>query len=146
VTARVSELWIHPIKSCRGIAVAQARVEPRGFADDRRFMLVDDSGQFITQREEHRLALVEIVLDGEHLRLSAPDQPPAGVPRALSDGERVRVQVWRSECEALVGPREMPLVFVIRASVSARTCRTTRCAEPSTRVGHRRTQDGYPFC
>lgn len=103
--ARVSEIWIHPIKSCRGIPVEHARLERRGLADDRRYMLVDPSGRFVTQREEHRLALVAVTLQPDTLELAAPDLPTLAVPRRPARGERTTVSVWRSECDALVEPQ-----------------------------------------
>lgn len=65
----ISQLWIYPIKSCRGIRVNRAEVTPRGFALDRIFMVVDSNGKFISQRSHPTLALVEVSLseqqDGE---------------------------------------------------------------------------------
>ncbi|MGW8370532.1 MAG: MOSC N-terminal beta barrel domain-containing protein, partial [Gammaproteobacteria bacterium] len=47
---RVSRIFVYPIKSCRGIEVSSAAVRTRGFANDRRYMLVDARGRFLTQR------------------------------------------------------------------------------------------------
>jgi hypothetical protein len=52
----VTELYIYPIKSLAGIAVQTAKAEEMGFENDRRWMLVDEENQFITQREHPKLS------------------------------------------------------------------------------------------
>jgi uncharacterized protein len=47
----IKELYIYPIKSLAGISVQSAKAEEMGFENDRRWMLVDDQNQFITQRK-----------------------------------------------------------------------------------------------
>ena len=58
----ISQLWIYPIKSCKGIRVSKAEVTPRGFALDRIFMVVDSKGKFVSQRTHSTLALVEVAI------------------------------------------------------------------------------------
>lgn len=48
---QLSALHIHPIKSCAALSPASIRVEPRGAVDDRRWMLVDPEGRFVTGRQ-----------------------------------------------------------------------------------------------
>lgn len=67
----------------------------RGFAADRRWMLVDERGNFVTQRELAQLALVHTELDGAQLRLTAPRQPELCVPLAYETGEAREVQIWQ---------------------------------------------------
>lgn len=69
---QVSELWIYPIKSCRGIPVERFELDDRGPVRDRRFMLVDSSNEFITARTHHRLVLVSVEIDGDELVVEAP--------------------------------------------------------------------------
>ncbi|MBC7847875.1 MAG: MOSC domain-containing protein [Flavobacterium sp.] len=52
----VTELYIYPIKSLAGIAIQTAKAEEMGFENDRRWMLVDEENQFITQREHPNLS------------------------------------------------------------------------------------------
>src|SRR5258706_5909141 len=98
---RISALWIFPVKSMRGIAVDEAEVGDRGFVGDRRFMLVDGSGRFLSQRTQPRMALIDAALDGNTLRLSAPGLPPVEVPRRPRAGAARRVQVWRDTVDAI---------------------------------------------
>jgi uncharacterized protein YcbX len=91
---RVSAIVVFPVKSCRGIAMTSARVEKRGLALDRRWMIADELGRFVTQREEPRLCLVDVAIDGDRLRLSADGCGEVVLPVTTEEGTRVEVDVW----------------------------------------------------
>jgi len=97
----VSALHIYPVKGLKGIAVDAARVTERGLAHDRRFMLVDGAGEFLSQRALPRMATVWTEIDRGELVLSAPDLDPVSLPLEPAGGEALRVRVWRSVCDAL---------------------------------------------
>jgi len=102
---RVAELNVYPVKACRGMRVSSARVVERGFAGDRRWMIVDAEGMFVTQRTERRLALVSAVLgDGEELELSAPGAGEIRLPATYDAGARRKVQVWSHVGAAVAHP------------------------------------------
>ena len=67
----LSSLHCYPIKSARGHELERARVTPLGLADDRRFMVSDLTGRFLSQRERPRLALLAPELTSDHLSLRA---------------------------------------------------------------------------
>ena len=69
----LSSLIYYPIKACRGFEVDSSHVERMGLAHDRRMMVVTDEGEFLTQREYPRLALVTPQRKDCTLTLSAPD-------------------------------------------------------------------------
>jgi uncharacterized protein YcbX len=92
--ATITALHVYPVKSCRGIALASARIDPAGLAGDRHWMLVRPSGRFVTQRELPRLALIGTVLDAVSLTLSAPGMAPLAVLRD-SGGDARAVTVWK---------------------------------------------------
>src|SRR5512139_2480260 len=102
----VSGLTIYPVKSCRGIAVKSATVEPRGLKFDRRWMVVDDSGRFLTQREHPRLSLVGVELAGGNLMLEAPGMPPLNIPVVLTEDPFIQVQIWNDAVEAMTSDRD----------------------------------------
>lgn len=58
----IERLFIYPVKGLRGVAVERARITPFGLAGDRRYMLVDASGRFISQRRFPILARFEVDL------------------------------------------------------------------------------------
>jgi uncharacterized protein len=72
MSVAVSGLWIYPIKSCRGIPVDQFTLDDRGPELDRRWMLVDSDGHFMTQREHPRMALIDVALDAGDVLVSGP--------------------------------------------------------------------------
>jgi len=48
---------IYPVKSLAGVSQVKARVLPKGLENDRRWMLVDENGVFMTQRVHTKMAL-----------------------------------------------------------------------------------------
>jgi hypothetical protein len=94
MTATLTDLHVYPIKSCRGIALASARLAPTGLADDRHWMLVRPNGRFITQRQHPRMALIATQVDAGSLTLSAPGLATIAVPREVG-GESRAVTVWK---------------------------------------------------
>lgn len=70
---KVKEVWVYPIKGCRGILMtSEWPVTARGFALDRNWMVVrEDTGRFISQRELPKLCLVETALSSESLIVTA---------------------------------------------------------------------------
>jgi uncharacterized protein YcbX len=97
----VSEVNIYPIKSCGGISLTSAQLEPRGFQYDRRWMLVDDDGIFLTQREYPRMALISVQLHADHLRTEAPGMPSLDIPLRQNAKEHVLVEVWGDKVQAV---------------------------------------------
>lgn len=96
---RVTSLHYYPIKGCRGHSVASAAVDALGFVGDRRFMLVDVTGRFISQREEPLLATIEPELDGSRLTVRAPHQKALAIETDPS-GAVLDVTVWESAFRA----------------------------------------------
>lgn len=92
-------LHVYPVKSCRGIALAEALVTETGLEHDREWMVVTPGGRFLTQRELPRLALIGTRLEHGALWLSAPDAAPLEVPLGHA-GTPVEVVVWRDRCAA----------------------------------------------
>ena len=89
----VDTLYLHPVKSCAGIAVLRAPLLETGLDLDRAWMLVDPQGEFVTQRELPRLALVQPTLRQDDLMLRAPGMLALHV--ALDRVESAaQVRVW----------------------------------------------------
>ncbi len=86
------------------MALRSARLASTGLEfdgiGDREWVIVDDHGEFLSQRELPRMALVETALAGSCLRLSAPGMLKLEVPFA-SEGDVVRIQVWDDEIDAV---------------------------------------------
>lgn len=97
----ISELNIYPVKSLQGITLQQAELTEQGIKWDRFWMIVNEDGQFATQRHLAQMAQIQTEISDEHLILSHPDHEPLLVPLSYK-GEQVRqATVWKSDCKVL---------------------------------------------
>lgn len=93
----LASIHTYPVKSCRGIQHRTAQLTRAGLAHDREWMFVSGAGRFITQREEPRLAQVEVALRDGTLLLSSAGAGEVAVPVDF-DGPRSSVAVWGDRC------------------------------------------------
>jgi uncharacterized protein YcbX len=95
---QLAGLFLYPVKSLGGCAVASAEVDRFGLVGDRRFLVVDPEGRFLTQRTLPRMALVGTRLEAGRLTLSAPGRPDLAVSRAPDPAAPLRrVSVWKHD-------------------------------------------------
>jgi uncharacterized protein YcbX len=118
----ITALNIYPVKSCRGIPLTQARITATGFEHDREWLVVRPDGQFMTQREQPRLALVETSLTEDRLVLRRPEGPELSVPLA-GTGAEVEVTCWRDRCAAFDAGDEAAEWFTAHLGKPARLVR-----------------------
>ncbi len=98
-------LYVYPVKSARGIELAEGVLSSRGLLHDRRFMVVDGEGQFLTQREQPLLARLGTAFEGDALALHWQGLGTLQVPLTPKRGAVRRVRVWRDDVDALdLGP------------------------------------------
>ncbi len=93
----LASIHSYPVKSCRGIGHQSALLTSAGLEHDREWMFVAADGRFITQRDEPRLARVDVALGDGALHLSADAAGGVAVPFDLS-GLRSSVAVWGDHC------------------------------------------------
>jgi uncharacterized protein len=98
--ATIAALYVYPVKSCRGISVDSARIADTGFEHDREWLIVNGDGEFMTQREEPRLALIEVSLNPDDLELRTPDMNALRIPYG-STGNQVAVYCFKDLCAAI---------------------------------------------
>ncbi|MEZ4327729.1 MAG: MOSC domain-containing protein [Polyangiales bacterium] len=99
---RVTGLFVYPIKSCGGVRLEQAEVTRAGLRHDRRIMVVDGTGRFLSQRTHPRLGRVSTRLEDDGVWAEAPEGR-VWVPFALDQSAtRATVTVWNDTCEGLV--------------------------------------------
>jgi uncharacterized protein len=98
---RLTEIHIYPVKSLAGIALQRSSLDAMGLHHDRRWMVVDPAGRFLTQRDHPQMALIQPRLLKGELTLSRVGMPDHRVPPAGGDKRRVRVVVWRDRLEAV---------------------------------------------
>ncbi len=147
----ISELWIYPVKSCRGISLDSAEVLPRGLAFDRRFMLIDSEGKFLSQRTLPAMARLRTRLEADNLIISTDGAPDLGLPLAGGSGPEVSATVWEDTCQSIDQGDDAAQWF---SGALGTDCRlvfmpdsTTRTVDqdfgrPSDSVGF---ADGYPI-
>jgi uncharacterized protein YcbX len=150
---QISELYIYPIKSLAGISVTEALVTPTGFEHDRRWMLVDESNMFISQREAPQMARMKVTIEdyglkitykGDHLSIpfDTPSSPLGG---------RGAVTIWDDTCIAEYVSKEADEWFSTMLEIN---CRLVFLPDDTKRVVDQRYApqdaitsfaDAYPF-
>ena len=98
-TGVIASLWIHPIKSCAAVSVAVAEADSRGLVGDRRWMWVDEDGQFLSQRTHPELARIRAEVRGESLRLAADGAPDLWVHPPGPEVPLRTLAIWGHDCQ-----------------------------------------------
>jgi len=150
---QVASLHLYPVKSLRGLSVPSAEVDALGLIGDRRFLVVDPAGQFLTQRSHPRMALIATTLVGRVLGLQAPGVGSVEVALAPDPAAALlKVRIWEysdlaaEDCGA--EPARLLSAFLdtpcLLARVGPAFSRMPRLpwAQPEDRVGF---PDLYPF-
>lgn len=99
VQARIARLFVYPIKSCAGIEVPEVLLTETGLEFDRAWMVVDETGGFVTQRELPRMALIQPQLKHFDMVLRAPGMLALHIALDRVE-EPVQVRVWRDTVKA----------------------------------------------
>jgi uncharacterized protein len=100
MTTTVTEINIYPVKSLGGISIDSGESTSRGLKHDRRFMLVDQNHEFLTQREHPQMATIRTALDGNDLVLTSPFEDSITVPLQPRLLPTRTVAVWSSRVHA----------------------------------------------
>jgi uncharacterized protein len=104
--ANLASIHIYPMKAARAVDLGESRVEPWGLAGDRRWMLADSDGRFVSQREEASLARITVHPGGGALSVTAPGRAGLRVAVPAADGPLLKVSVWGSRVlAAAAGPQ-----------------------------------------
>jgi len=104
LSAVISRLYVYPVKSCAGMQMQEALLTETGLEFDRAWMVVDAQGEFLTQRELPRMALIQPQFKHDEMVLRAPGMLALHI--ALDQVEApVRVRLWKDEVAAYdMGP------------------------------------------
>ena len=97
----VTHLLIYPIKGLSGVAVNESFVTSRGLQYDRRWMLIDDNNQFISQRTFSHLCLFKVEIKDQGFNVSY-DSNSVFVPLEIKHGQTVVVKIWDDQVEAIL--------------------------------------------
>lgn len=99
-TPTLASLHVYPVKSCAGTSVESWRADSLGFVRDRRWMVTDEEGIFLSQRELPRMSLITPEIEENHLSINAPEMPTLEVPFE-TDGSRSLARVWGDVVETV---------------------------------------------
>ncbi|MFN0035452.1 MAG: MOSC domain-containing protein [Saprospiraceae bacterium] len=146
---------MYPIKSLGGIALQEAVPERRGLRYDRRWMLVDDTGRFVTQREIPNMALLGTAIEPPFLSVFWKNGPleKVRIPLEMSPLQlpKLRVQIWGDQCPARVLPDEINQWFSDNLGQNLRlvfmpdTTRRPADGRYAPRGHHVSFADGFPY-
>ncbi|KXS33169.1 MAG: Fe-S protein [Candidatus Gallionella acididurans] len=129
VSAQISRLFVHPVKSCAGVEVREALLTETGLELDRAWMVVDARGVFVTQREQPRLALVRPHIEPDELVLNAPGMQDLHIARG-GVNKTISVKLWDDEVPAFDMGDEAALWFTDFLAMSAGASQASRAYRP----------------
>ncbi len=146
----VKELFIYPIKSLAGISIEIANAQEMGFENDRRWMLIDENREFVTQREHPILSQFFPKIIGDIMEIQFKDTK-AEFNLEEYFGEPIISKVWDDDCQ----------IFEVNPTTSkwfseqlGFTCRLVKIVHLGDRKHHSKLldqslnvslADGYPY-
>lgn len=96
----LSQIHVYPVKSLAGFQVSEWKVDRTGLKYDRKWMLIDENGKFLSQRRLPKMALIKTRILENELILSASGQFDIALPLHGEWGEDVQVAIWNDRCIA----------------------------------------------
>ncbi|WP_419730032.1 MOSC domain-containing protein [Lichenicola sp.] len=147
---RVESLHVYPVKGLRGVSLASTGVARHGVEGDRRWLVTDADGRFLSQRELPGMARIAAHIEPGGLSLHHGDStctvavPAAGAPR-------MAVEIWRDRLSVV---RADAAAEAWLSAVLARPCRLVHLDDPTLRPidpdfaepgDHVGFSDGYPL-
>jgi uncharacterized protein len=147
----VHSLHVYPVKSCRGIDLQTAELVETGIKYDRHWMLVDEQGNFLSQRQLPQMAGISCAFTEQSLIVTAQHQEPLEVPLEQTSSNFIPVNIWNDECKAAIVSTQASAWFskvlglsceLVYLPESEKRQVDTRYAEPGQIVGF---ADGFPL-
>ena len=130
---RLAEIRRYPVKSLRGHSLVEGIAERVGLAGDRRWMIVDLPGKFLTQRQHPRLAQIDAIPTESGLELRHAEHGTLEVRYPLEDAPLETVPVWRDLVGARIATAAPAIIcpdFLHLASAACLICDECRDAPP----------------
>lgn len=143
----LTDIYIYPIKSIKAISQPAALVEEKGLSFDRRYMLIDPNGVFITGRTHPQLTQIDVQFSQKKLQVSAPAMDPLLIDPEQFSTVMLTSEIWSDKVDALHCHQDYDKWF---SEYLQQPCQLIFFAENSERfVKNRDTQvgfaDGYPL-
>jgi uncharacterized protein YcbX len=150
----LTHIYIYPIKSLGGNSLQKAKVEERGLQYDRRWMLVDKNGMFLTQREYPQMALLQVNIKDDMLEVSHKIKKISNLQLPISNNrstDDIVVNIWNDVVIAKDVNKDSNLWFSEALGID---CQLVMMDENSDRLTNRKYTpdpkqvsfaDAYPF-
>jgi len=97
---QVTDIYIYPVKSLKGIPLKEAETGLRGFKYDREWMITDSDYQFLTQRQIEEMATITVSITQDLLLLQSAKGNELKINLNTIRDESVQVSVWDDICDA----------------------------------------------
>ena len=97
---QVTDIFIYPVKSLKGIPLKEAETGLRGFKYDREWMITDSDYQFLTQRQIETMATISVSIAKDFLLLQSSKGNKLKIDLNAKREESVQVSVWDDICDA----------------------------------------------
>ncbi len=148
----LSEINIYPIKSLAGISLQSSEVEERGLKYDRRWVLVDETNTFITQRKFPEMALIKVSIENAGLKLQhkIKNVEQLLIPLNFEHKEKSNVVIWD---DTVMGEFYNPQIDEWFSEMLGLKCRLVKMPKSTERSVNKKFvknkivsfADGYPF-
>ena len=97
---QITDLFIYPVKSLKGISLNTSETSLRGLKFDREWMITNSDYEFITQREIESMSTIEVSIDSDALTLSLKNNTKHTIPLDSIKSEPIKASVWGDNCDA----------------------------------------------
>lgn len=135
----ISQLFIYPVKSLRGIEIDAAVLTPQGLQYDRQWMIINDKDMFVTQRKYAQMVLIHTEIKDRQLILSKPSEPtisPLSIDMDdIPSSPEITATVWKDQCQVLDEgePASLWLSRVLDSPSPLRLVRMADTARPQSK-------------
>jgi len=146
----LSSIHVYPVKSLGGFAVEQARTTARGLEHDRRWMLVDFEGRFISQREVAAMACLHCApSEGGFSVTDIRTNEAIQLPWSIASGAEKNVRVWTDTVSTISAAEELSKWFAQRLGIGTQLVfmpdESARAVDPEYAEGIVSFADGFPY-
>lgn len=148
---RLSEIWIYPIKSLGGIRLKSAKVLEKGLEHDRRWMLIDEDNEFMTQRIYPRMALFKLsMLNGQFSIQYETDSLILSFNQSIINSP-IKAKIWDDQVDVYEVSEEFSQWFSDRLQMRCRLVSfpetNARPVDANYQINHEHVSlaDAYPF-
>jgi len=145
---KLTNIYIYPVKSLAGIELQESETEERGLKYDRRWMLINDQGEFMSQRKHPKMALLKPKFENNKLQVTAPDLSNIKIPLEKVSDEIASVNIWGTDCKGYIVSDEHNQWFSEQLGTNCKLVfmgdqkRNIKSLENEGEVSY---ADGYPY-